>query len=90
MEIDAVNVLKFMASNGLVANPKKKTLLFLNIGKKSGNDITVKTGKDKIKQENHAKLLGVIFDDNQRWNSQIHGKGGIISSLNQRLFTCFL
>ena len=30
MEIDAVIVLKFMASNGLVANPKKTTLLYLN------------------------------------------------------------
>ena len=30
MEIDTVIVLKFMASNGLVANPKKTTLLYLN------------------------------------------------------------
>ena len=34
MESDALMVLKFMASNGLVANPKKTTLLFLNLKKK--------------------------------------------------------
>ena len=30
LEEDAIQVLKFMASNGLVANPSKTTLMFLN------------------------------------------------------------
>ena len=49
-------------------------------------DIKIKIGKDEITQVNHAKLLGITFDDNQKWNSQIFGKGGIVSSLNQRLY----
>ena len=36
-----VNVLKFMASNGLVANPKKTTLIFLNQGKVEEEEITM-------------------------------------------------
>ena len=34
LEKDAANVLRFMASNGLVANPRKTTLMFLNLTKK--------------------------------------------------------
>ena len=33
LEIDVLGVLKFMASNGLIANPKKTSLLILNNGK---------------------------------------------------------
>ena len=86
MEVDAINILKFMASNGLVANPKKTTMLFLNLAKSDMKEIKIKIGKDEITQVNHAKLLGITFDDNQKWNSQIFGKGGIVSSLNQRLY----
>ena len=48
MEIDAVNVLKFMASNGLVANPKKTTLIFLNQGKVEEEEICIKIRKKKF------------------------------------------
>ena len=50
MEADAINVLKFMASNGLVANPKKTTMLFLNVGKSITQNIKIKIGKDEITQ----------------------------------------
>ena len=60
--------------------------MFLNLGKNDTKNITIKIGKDEINQENSAKLLGISFDDNQKWDTQINGKGGIISSLNQRLF----
>ena len=33
-----------------------------------------------------AKLLGITFDDNQQWQSQIYGKGGLLSSLHSRLY----
>ena len=33
LEEDALNVLKFMASNGLVANASKTALMFLNVKK---------------------------------------------------------
>ena len=86
MEIDAVNVLKFMASNGLVANPKKTTLIFLNKGKVEEEEISIQIGKEKIHPETNAKLLGSTFDEDQKWKSQVFGKGGVISCLNQRLY----
>ena len=59
MEIDAVNVLKFMASNGLVANPKKTTLLFLNQGKIVEQELSIKIGKkNNIKGVKCKKQLG--------------------------------
>ena len=75
-----------MVSNGLVANPKKTTMLFLNLGRNDKKNISIKIGKEVIQQVNQAKLLGITLDDNQKWDSQINGKGGIISCLNQRLF----
>ena len=86
MEIDAVNVLKFMASNGLVANPTKTTLLFLNHGKLEEQELSIKIGKVNITKVSNAKLLGITFDDDLKWNSQVYGKGGVLSCLNQRLF----
>ena len=56
MEEDAINVLKFMASNGLVANPKKTKLLFLNLKSKM-DPISIKIGNENIMQESSAKLL---------------------------------
>ena len=34
-----------------------------------------------------ATLLGIKFNEQQNWKNHIFGKGGIILSLNQRLFT---
>ena len=81
-----VNVLKFMASNGLVANPKKTTLIFLNQGKVEDEEICIKIGKEKISRVSDAKLLGVTFDEDLKLNTQVFGKGGVISCLNQRLY----
>ena len=85
MEEDGINVLRYMASNGLVANPQKTALIFLNL--KKGNDpISIKIGDEIVTQEKHAKLLGITFDDDLKWNTQMTGKGGVLPSLNQRLF----
>ena len=37
-------------------------------------------------QVHSARLLGITLDDNQKWTSQLSGKGGVIPSLNSRLF----
>ena len=85
MEEDADRVLKFMASNGLVANADKTTFLMLNC--KDGEQAKrVKIGGKWVERESKGKLLGVTFDDNQQWKSQIHGKAGVLSSLNSRLY----
>ena len=76
-----------MASNGLVANPSKTALLFLNLKKQNKTEIqSLKIGEIIINQVPVAKLLGVMIDDEQSWNAQITGIGGMISSLNSRLF----
>ena len=75
-----------MASNGLVANPKKTTLLFLNQGKIEEQVLFINIGKERIAQVSNAKLLGVTFDDDLKWNTQVFGKGGVIANLNQRLY----
>ena len=85
MEEDGEQVLRYMASNGLVANPKKIALIFLNV-KNPTDPIKLTIGGETIKQEKNAKLLGMTVDDNQKWQSQINGTGGMLSSLNQRLF----
>ena len=85
MEIDAEKVLRFMASNGLVANPNKTSFLLLN-SKCTDYDLGVRIGTDIVKRESSATLLGIKFQDDLTWKSQIFGKGGVISSLNSRLY----
>ena len=85
LEEDANLVLKYMASNGLVANAKKTAFLVLN-GKHTDPDLSIMIGGERVKKESSACLLGIKFDDNQQWNSQVHGKGGLLSALNSRLY----
>ena len=86
LEEDAENVLNFMASNGLVANPKKTSFVILNQKVRKNEAISIKIGNDVVFQEKSAKLLGMSFDANQGWQTQIYGTGGTIMSLNRRLF----
>ena len=86
MEEDANQVLKYMASNGLIANTKKTAMLFLNNRDKDQTPIQIHIGSEMVTQEQSAKLLGVTFNAKQKWNDHIHGTGGLLSSLNQRLF----
>ena len=62
-----------------------RSLLILGLHQKM-DAITIKIGKDFIKQDNKAKLLGMTLDKKQGWTNQIQGKGGVIPSLNSRLF----
>ena len=77
----------FMASNGLVANPTKTVFMILG-GKRELTDEekTIKVGDSLVTASTHTKLLGVTMDDKQNWNEQFTGKGGLIASLNTRLF----
>ena len=86
LEEEADLVLRFMASNGLIANPSKTTFMVLN--NKTINDIKaeVKVGEASIKQVPSAKLLGVKIEESQKWCKQISGKGGVVPALNQRLY----
>ena len=83
MEEDANQVLRYMASNGLVANPKKTSFLFLNT---PGSDQVLKIGNDLVQRDTSAMLLGIQFQDSLKWKNQIRGKGGVLSALNSRLY----
>ena len=85
MESDAEEVLKFMASNGLVANANKTAFMLLNC-KHMEQVSGIWIGQEWVKRESSAKLLGITCEDNQQWSEQIGGKGGVISSLNSRLY----
>ena len=47
--------------------------------------LQIKVGDVMVTQEKSAKLLGITVDDNQKWKTQIFGKGRVIFNLNQRL-----
>ena len=66
LESDATKVLRYMASNGLVANPAKTTLIFLNL-KNNQPPIQIQIGNEIITQENSAKLLGMTMESNCEW-----------------------
>ena len=51
MELDALNVLKFMVTNGLVDNPSKTSMVILNPKSKQGEEISIKITNAIIKQE---------------------------------------
>ena len=62
-------------------------MLFLNTKSASnGGPIEIKIGKELVIQEQKAKLLGIIFNDKQKWKDHVFGKGGLINSLNQKVF----
>ena len=81
LEEDALAVLKFMASNGLVANATKTT--FVILGNKSSDANSIKIGQTEMKQEIEAKLLGMNFTDDLQWKTHTQKT---ISALNSRLY----
>jgi hypothetical protein len=85
MEIDAESVLRYMVSNGLVANANKTSFLLLNAQSSEYKNSCLKVGSDVIQRESSAKLLGILFQDDLQWKEQIYGKGGVLSALNSRL-----
>ena len=79
LEEDAGLILKFMASNGLVANPPKTTFMVLNNNRKKEDiPLEINIGNAKVTQESSAKLLGIQIEENQNWNEQVNGTGGVI------------
>ena len=61
--------------------------MILNQRERKNEVISVKIGNESVCQEKSAKLLGITFDANHEWKTQIYGTGGVISSINRRLFT---
>ena len=86
LEEDAKNILQFMASNGLVANPSKTEYMVINSRNKGETTNKIKVGPAEIEQVSSAKLLGITMDEDQKWTSHFWGKKGLLQALNQRLF----
>jgi hypothetical protein len=85
LEEDANWVLRYMASNGLVANAKKTAFLVIN-GKNVDPNLSVEIGGEQVSRESSACLLGIKFQDDLQWKCQITGKGGLLAALNSRLY----
>ena len=84
LENDAVNILQFMASNGLVANQAKTEFLVLNDRDKKNTSLKeIRVGDVTVPRTTHTKLLGVIIEESQGWSRHL---AGLEKSLNQRLF----
>ena len=80
LEEDAKEILKFMASNGLVANPTKTSFMVLN-NRGEEEKVKIRVGNCTIENESTAKLLGVMVDEDQKWTSHCQG---VVKALNQR------
>ena len=65
-----------------MANPTKTIPLIIN--NKYEGLVQVTVGNATVSQEKTSKLLGVKIYDDMNWNEKVYGKGGLISSLNQR------
>ena len=52
----------------------------------SSTTAQVKIGESVIENQQNAKLLGMRFEDSMSWQEHIQGKGGVVNSLNQRMF----
>ena len=88
LEEDALNMLKFMSSNGLVTNESKTAFILQNMkGEAAKDGVEINIVQSKVKSQHSAKLLGMKTQSDMCWTEHIHGRGGVISSLNQRLFT---
>ena len=69
LEEEAKRVLKFMVSNGLIANPVKTSFLIVNPELKLEVPVEIKVGNNTVTQEKTAKLLRMMFDDNSNWKA---------------------
>ena len=58
-------------------------IIILNSKSDTQTKVQVRIGNEIVTQEESAKLLGITFNANQKWKNQIHGKGGVLSSLNE-------
>ena len=72
LEEDATNILQFLASNRLVANPSKTELILLNM-KTSKEKRIIQVRTAKIEEAMSAKLLGITMDNDQKWTSHFWG-----------------
>ena len=59
--------------------------ILLLSAKQGGQALKIKIGSELVTRVSSAKLLGIQFQDDLQWRTQIKGKGGLLSALNSRL-----
>ena len=82
LQKESKNVLNFMNSNGLAANPDKTGLLIFRSGAEHKEKICLSIGDTTVSESNEEKLLGLTIQNNLQWKSHINQ---LQSSLNQRV-----
>ena len=55
--------------------------------KEKGQKRKIRVGDSLVEQTQSAKLLGIVMDEDQKWNSHFCGKNGLMTALNKRLYT---
>jgi len=85
LEKDGEKLLRFMASNHLVANPSKTGLLIIRAKGSPQARRCVRLDGTVIQESESQRVLGMTLNNNLSWNEHIYGKGGLVSSLHQKL-----
>ena len=84
LEEDAVNILSFMASNGLVANAAKTEFVVFG-GAADREPFSVRVGDVLVQESETVKVLGVTLNRSLSWRDHLFGPGGVYSTIQQRL-----
>ena len=84
LQADSKNLLRFMASNALVANPKKTGFMLIRSGTLSAPR-SIMVGRDIIYEETTHKILGMTVDNRLKWDSHVYAPNGVLSSVNKRV-----
>ena len=82
LQKESNNILDFMNSNGLIANPEKTGLLIFRPNSQQKGKTSLKVGDAVVEEKEEEKLLGLIIDNKLKWNSHIND---MRSKLNQRV-----
>jgi exonuclease III len=84
LEDQSRDVLSYMASNGLVANPSKTGLLiFRNQKEKKHPEVTIMCGDSTIKESKTEKVLGVKLSSSFKWTEQ---EKAVTNALRHKVF----
>ena len=84
LEGDAERILRFMASNYLSANAQKTGFMLIRGGRLSTERV-IAVGDELIEEEANHRVLGIMVNNNLTWNEHVFAKGGLLSSVNQRV-----
>jgi len=84
LEEDADQILRYMASNYLVANAKKTGFLLISRTRSSSQQ-SIKIGTESVLESDAHRILGLTVNNRLTWKDHVYGQGELLSSLNQRI-----